>query len=532
MRSLHVSPLVQGVSAPPIAEAASWVAGRKSNRDLLNLSQAVPSYPPAAEMQAEIARLASLPETGFYTDIRGIAPLREQLAAHMATDYAGDVRPDDVTITSGCNQAFCAALMALAERGDNVILPVPYYFNHQMWLDMLGIEHRHIPAFSDGRAYPAPADAASLINDRTRAIVLCSPNNPTGATYPPHVLREFFELASSHGLALVIDETYKDFRSDPAPLHDLLADAKWRDCLIQLYSFSKVFAMTGYRAGSIIAGQKVQDQADKVLDCMAICAPAISQHAALFGLQHLSAWKNEKNKLMAERRAALLEAFRRPDLRYELVSSGAYFAYVRHPFADQPSKSVAQRLAQQHDVLCLPGTMFGPGQEQYLRLAFANSPAEDMPRLVERLIESQTMSGVEGLSHITLVANNLDRMEAILVGVLAARCVYDSGTDYHSHSPERFYIVGQNHPVWVAVMQGDGGLPRSYNHLAFKISEDGYDACLAAIVSLGLEVRPPRPRKDGEARSIYFHDEDNHLFELHTGTLEERLRAYGAANTS
>lgn len=134
---------------------------------------------------------------------------------------------------------------------------------------------------------------------------------------------------------------------------------------------------------------------------------------------------------------------------------------------------------------------------------------------------------VSGLSHITLMTRDLDRMEQILVAVLDARKVYDSGQDTHSLSPERFFLVGPGDgAVWIATMLGDGKLERSYNHMAFKIDENQFDDKLATIMSLGLDVRPPRPRIAGEAQSIYFYDADNHLFELHTGTLEDRLRAY------
>jgi aspartate/methionine/tyrosine aminotransferase len=387
--SITVSPLVSHVEAPPIAEAMTWIRPGDRNRDLLNLCQAVPSYPPADALQDEIARLAKEPSTGLYTHISGITELRESLAKHMSEDYRGDINASNATITSGCNQAFCAAIMALAQRGDNVVLPAPYYFNHQMWLDMLGLEKRLIPAFATGRAYPSVGDAAALVDANTRAIILCTPNNPTGAIYPPDVIEQFYELARAKGIALIIDETYKDFRSSPEPLHGLFDKPDWRETLVQLYSFSKVFAMTGYRTGSLIAGEQIIRQAEKILDCMAICAPHISQRAALFGLANLNGWKREKQEMMEARREALLAAFKNPHLKYELVSSGAYFAYVKHPFGDEPSKSVAKRLAWEHDVLCLPGSMFGPNQEAYLRFAFANSPAESMSLLIERLAESQ-----------------------------------------------------------------------------------------------------------------------------------------------
>ena len=388
--SLVVSPSVSRIEAPPIAEAMTWVRPGARNRELLNLCQAVPSYPPAEPLQAEIARLAMDAATSLYTDISGIPELRLALAQHMAADYQGDIDPENVTITSGCNQAFCAAIMALAQRGDNVVLPVPYYFNHQMWLDMLGVEKRLVPAFAEGRGYPLPQDAATLIDTRTKAIVLCSPNSPTGAIYPHEIIGDFYDLAKSAGVALIIDETYKDFRSAPEPLHHLFGKNDWQETLVQLYSFSKVFALTGYRVGSIIAGSRVLAEAEKILDCMAICAPQISQRAALFGLAHLGDWKRDKQRSMEERREALLTAFNNPKLTYKLISSGAYFAYVKHPFSNETAKSVAMRLAGEHDVLCLPGTMFGEDQDSYLRFAFANSPAEDMSLLVDRLIESQT----------------------------------------------------------------------------------------------------------------------------------------------
>ena len=129
----------------------------------------------------------------------------------------------------------------------------------------------------------------------------------------------------------------------------------------------------------------------------------------------------------------------------------------------------------------------------------------------------------EGLSHITFIVQDLDRMEEILTRILKARKIYDSGEETFSLSPERFYDVGG---VWVAVMQGESLPARSYNHVAFRMAPEDYDDRLAAIHALGLEVREGRARVEGEGHSIYFHDHDNHLFELHSGTLEDRLRRY------
>jgi aspartate/methionine/tyrosine aminotransferase len=158
---------------------------------------------------------------------------------------------------------------------------------------------------------------------------------------------------------------------------------------VQLTSFSKAYAMTGYRVGALAAGARLMAQVEKIMDCIAICAPRLSQHAALFGLRELSHWKDEKALLMQERLSALHQAFAHPGLDYELASAGAFFAYLRHPFRGREAKSVAQMLAREHDLLCLPGSMFGSDQEDYLRLAFANVEASLMPQVVDRLIESQ-----------------------------------------------------------------------------------------------------------------------------------------------
>jgi hypothetical protein len=387
--SFRLNTAVANVEAPPIAEAMTWLEEGLRNRELINLCQAVPSYAPAESLREEIARLAHEEETGLYTDILGVPELRQALAEHMSADYGAVISGPQVAIAAGCNQAYCLALMALAGPGDNVILPSPWYFSHDMWIRMLRAEVRAIGTVDKGTPFPRVEDAAAAIDERTRAIVLCNPNNPTGAIYPPELIGAFFELAQSRGIALVLDETYKDFRTMAAPPHDLFQRPGWEQTFVQLYSFSKVFAMTGYRVGSVIAGEKFIAEIEKVMDCIAICAPRISQDAALFGLRSLGEWTRAKTALMSERVEALHRAFARPGLTYKILSAGAFFAYIRHPFEGRAAKDVARMLAREHDLLCLPGSMFGPGQEAYLRLAFANVGAEKMPEIAERLAEAQ-----------------------------------------------------------------------------------------------------------------------------------------------
>jgi fosfomycin resistance protein FosX len=130
---------------------------------------------------------------------------------------------------------------------------------------------------------------------------------------------------------------------------------------------------------------------------------------------------------------------------------------------------------------------------------------------------------IEGLSHMTFIVRDLDRMTEILHGVFGAREVYASGAETYSVAREKFFQVGE---LWIAVMEGEPLPSRSYNHVAFKIADAEFDAYAAKIKALGLELRRPRERVPGEGRSLYFYDNDNHLFELHTGTLAERLERY------
>ncbi len=130
---------------------------------------------------------------------------------------------------------------------------------------------------------------------------------------------------------------------------------------------------------------------------------------------------------------------------------------------------------------------------------------------------------IEGLSHMTFIVKDLDRTEAFLSSVLDARRIYDSGDETFSLSKERFFDIAG---LWVATMQGDPLPSKTYNHIAFKIPPEDYDRRLAKVEALQLDILESRSRVDGEGLSLYFYDYDNHLFELHTGTLSERLARY------
>jgi len=376
--------------APPVMEARRWLAGvtHPADRPLLNVSQAAPVDPPPAPMRQAMADIVMHDaEAHLYGPVLGMPELRAEVATQWTTNYGGKVTPDQVAITSGCNQAFAAAIATLCAEGDEVIIPVPYYFNHRMWLDMSGVTT--VPLLVDNGMIPSPAEAAKQITSKTRAIALVSPNNPCGVEYPAETLSAFRDLARAHGIALIVDETYRDFDSRSGAPHDLFADPNWDDTLIQLYSFSKAYRLTGHRVGAVIAGTARLAEIEKFLDTVTICPNQLAQRAALWGMQNLGDWLAGERLEILDRRAAIEDNFHLLAAKgWELLGCGAYFAYVKHPYA-MSSADLAPLLVKKAGVLLLPGTMFMPsdlpGGESQLRIAFANIDRAGVETLFNRL---------------------------------------------------------------------------------------------------------------------------------------------------
>ena len=340
---MHLNDNLRRVVTSPITEAYGWVEGRgvssatargdASEEDataLLDVSQAVPGYPPPRELREHVAEMARRDDAHGYTEQLGLAALRQELAGRVSRLYDAAVPKDtgQLGITARCNQDFCLVVSALAAPGDEVVLPAPYYFNHDMWLRAQGVVPVYLPC--DAAQQPRLELLPELLGARTRALVLVTPNNPTGAVYSEALLQRVFALCADAGIALVVDETYRDFlpgghreaRADasatgaaaavssaPGPAaeapHGLFRDPRWDRTLVQLYSFSKVYCLAGYRVGAIVGSPALLEQVAKVMDCVAICPPRLAQEAALYGLRHLDSWVSSNRDEMAAR----LEAF-------------------------------------------------------------------------------------------------------------------------------------------------------------------------------------------------------------------------------
>lgn len=386
----QVSSATQSTFAPPVMEARRWLEGVSfpPERPLINVSQAAPVDLPPDEMRAAMADIiVNEPQAHLYGPVLGLPELRAEVAVQWSHAYGSKIDPTQIAITSGCNQAFAATISAIAQTGDEVLLPTPWYFNHKMWLDMAGVIAKPLP--TDEGLLPDPDVARGLITERTRAISLVTPNNPAGVEYPADLVLRFFKLAQETGIKLIVDETYRDFHSQTGAPHPLFQQADWDQTLIHLYSFSKAFRLTGHRVGAMITSPKILAESEKFLDTVAICPNQMGQFSALWGLRNLTEWlSGERNEILARRAAIEANMPKLTAQGWSLKGCGAYFAYVQHPFA-MPSDELAQELVKEAGILALPGTMFTPIDDpngaRHLRIAFANIDSDGIAELFTRL---------------------------------------------------------------------------------------------------------------------------------------------------
>ena len=382
----QINKFVLATQKPPVMEVREWVKLHiKSETPLLNLSQAAPMSPPPYSLLKFLSEQALLTENHLYGDVLGDIPLRKEIVKVWNDEYNSSIGINNVAITSGCNQAFCAAISTIASAGDSILVPVPWYFNHEMWLTLQGIKIIPIPC--NIKMHPEIGIAKKLIDKKTKAIVMVTPNNPTGIEYPSDLIENFSDLARDSNIKLIIDETYKNFGDNQS---NVLYRGKWSDHLIQLYSFSKVYRLTGQRVGLMVASRTFIKQVEKFLDTTTICPNRLAQKAAYFGLRNLQEFiKKEKLKIKKLKHTFEKEISSIPN--WALLGIGGYFAYLSYKSA-LDSTSVAKKLLADQNILTIPGDMFFPKsknlfikERRSIRIAFANSTNEEVIELFKRL---------------------------------------------------------------------------------------------------------------------------------------------------
>ena len=345
----------------------------------ISLGQGIPSHPtPPHIREAVIHALNHDPDVGKYSLQPGWPLLRQAVALDVSQRIGEPVDPErEVFISTGSMEALFAAILTVVEPGGEVIMPSPNYASHVEQVSLAGGRVAWVPLIEE-EGWRWDLDAvARTVTDKTRAIILCNPLNPTGTIFSEDEVRGLAEICLKHNLFLISDEAYHFMYYGDRPPFSPTRIPELKDQLIATFSFSKKYAMTGWRVGYMYASGGVIDQVLKVHDALSISAPTISQAAALAALEgpqdcvaELVADLKERRDLMCRRldRLAPLFTYQRPE--------GAYYIFVRFNLPGTTSFDLALRLLNEARVITIPGQAFGPTAGQFIRLSFGGTPEQ------------------------------------------------------------------------------------------------------------------------------------------------------------
>jgi aspartate/methionine/tyrosine aminotransferase len=368
---------VRDIELPPFDPLNQRAAQlRDAGARVVSLGQALPFFPPpAAALDAARASL-DRPEVHRYSTDPGLRSLRTLLSERLAALVGQPVDPTDLIITAGANHAFTLALMTLVDPGDEVILPAPYFTNHQMAIVAHGAVAIEAPVRDRVQFAVTWEDIAPHLTPRTKAVVLCTPSNPTGATIAPaegnRIVRE---LAARH-VVVISDETYQCFVYEGQAWSAASVDG-WRQNVVVVSTFSKTFGMMGWRVGYLLADARICAEGVKVQDAMIICAPVVSQMAVEGAVRDAWAYAQSFHDDFRERRRLVSAALSDiPQLAWA-PTAGGLFAFARvHGCHD--STALAHALLEDAHVVTIPGAAFGHCGEGHLRLSYGYASSPDL----------------------------------------------------------------------------------------------------------------------------------------------------------
>lgn len=386
------------IGRPPIAEINALAARRRAEgADLVDLGQAVLGLPPPASALAQVRRHLEAGGVHGYSPDPGLPEVREAVAdfcrRHKAIE---DARAEEVMLTCGANQAFATTVLTLTRPGDEVITFGPGYFDHDFALRLAGCVNVEVGLAVHGDRFRFDMDAvAEAVTPRTRAVVLVSPGNPTGAVIDDEARERLMDLCAERGLWLLSDETY-DLLTFPGVAHRSPASggdrgrgrgrarARARDHVVVLGSFSKVFGLAGWRIGYLLGPDWFVQEAIKAQDALVVCAPVPSQLAALGALREVEAFGHLARQTLLERRDALLTAMAGLSWVTPTVPDGATFTLARlaEGLQDVP---LCRDLVTRAGVVSVPGSAFGPRGAGWVRFSFGNQPLERLREAGARL---------------------------------------------------------------------------------------------------------------------------------------------------
>ena len=381
-----INPNIKNISEPPIPLAISWSSEYDGKHgELIDMSQAVPSYPPHQTLIESFMHYSADKKLLSYGEIEGEEILRQNYSNHINKRYQTNTSYNQILITSGCNQAFIASIICLAEAGDEIMISNPGYFSHELSLKMLNIKPNYFELNKEKNFEIDLDEIENKITPKVKAIVLVSPGNPTGSPQSKQKLNKLLNLCIEKNIFLIIDETYRDFiYPNSGEPHNLFDNKKWGSNLIQLYSFSKSFCIPGHRLGAITANTKIIYEISKVMDNIQICAPRPGQHAVASFLPDLDDFIDKKC-LEIGKKAELFSSSISKSSGWKISSIGTFFAYVSHPFKDIKCDKLSKILASKCGLVTIPGIYFGKEQERYLRMSIAGLSNEEIIEVKNRL---------------------------------------------------------------------------------------------------------------------------------------------------
>jgi aspartate/methionine/tyrosine aminotransferase len=373
------------VQPPVIPTVARWLDATPGT---ISFGQGVVSYPPPPEALDAARQFGSAPGDHKYGPVEGLASLRDALEAKLARENNIRVHPDSrVIVTAGSNMGFLNAILAIVEDGDEVILPVPYYFNHEMCVAMVGARPVTVPTLAD---YQLDLDAIrKAITPRTRAIVTVSPNNPTGAVYPESDLRTLNALCRDRGLFHIHDEAYEYFTyGDTTRFSPGSIEGAGRHT-ISTFSFSKGYGMASWRVGYMVLPEQLWDAVNKIQDTNLVCPSALAQHAALAAVAVGKRYATPGVERLAAMREIVGRELRRGHAPIDVPDPTGAFYYFLRVRTNLPALTLVERLIREHHVAVMPGSAFGATQGCYLRLSYGTV---DEPTAVEGI--RRLMTGI------------------------------------------------------------------------------------------------------------------------------------------
>lgn len=360
--------------------ARSW---RARGADVISLGQALPGFaPPAAAIEA--LRLAlDDPSAHTYSSDAGTPELRAALARSLIP-LGANVDPErEIIITAGGNQAFQLALTTLIDPGDEVVLAAPYFLNHEMAVRSVGAQPIEAPVPASRRFAPAWEDIRPHVTLRTRAVVLVSPSNPTGAVISRDALRSIVAACAVRDVLVFVDETYMRFVYDEEPA-TAASLPQWSDNVVVVGSFSKAFAITGWRCGYLMAHADAIAEAMKIQDCMIICAPVPVQRAMTTVLEQAPDYPRRWLEELKHRRDFLITTFTDTPALDPVAPAGGFFVMVK-VLGCTDSRALARALIDKQQVVTIPGRFFGESGEGYLRVSYGDATLERLREATERI---------------------------------------------------------------------------------------------------------------------------------------------------